>query len=53
MVEGPSKKDPSVVTTRTRGNKPLHVAAELEPGSYHRVVVRRAAPHHLLGSLVS
>ncbi len=51
MVEGPSKKNASVATTRTRGNKPLHVAADLEPGSYHRVVVDRAAPHHLFGSL--
>ncbi|HSF85509.1 MAG TPA: tRNA (N6-isopentenyl adenosine(37)-C2)-methylthiotransferase MiaB [Acidimicrobiia bacterium] len=53
MVEGPSKKDASVVTTRTRGNKLLHVAEQLEPGTYHRAVVDRAAPHHLLGSLVS
>jgi tRNA-2-methylthio-N6-dimethylallyladenosine synthase len=53
MVEGPSKKDPAVVTTRTRGNKLLHIAADLESGSFHQAVVDRAAPHHLLGSLVS
>jgi tRNA-2-methylthio-N6-dimethylallyladenosine synthase len=52
MVEGPSKKDSSVVTGRSRGNKPVHVAADLEPGSYHVAVVDRAAPHHLMGSLV-
>ena len=51
MVEGPSRKDPAVVTTRTRGNRPLHIAAALEPGSYHQAVVTRAAPHHLVGSL--
>ncbi len=53
MIEGPSKKDPAVVTGRTRGNKPLHLAAAVESGSYHDVIVDRAAPHHLLGSLVS
>jgi tRNA-2-methylthio-N6-dimethylallyladenosine synthase len=52
MVEGPSKKDPSITTTRTRGNKLLHVAADLEAGTFHDAVVDRAAPHHLLGSLV-
>ncbi len=52
MVEGPSKKDPAMLTTRTRGNKPLHVAADFAPGSYHDVVVTRAAPHHLIGSPV-
>ncbi len=51
MVEGTSRKDPSTVTTRTRGNRPLHVAADLEPGTYHHAVVTRAAPHHLVGSL--
>ncbi len=52
MVEGPSKKDPAVITARTRGNKPLHIAADLAPGSYHHALVTRAAPHHLVGSLV-
>jgi tRNA-2-methylthio-N6-dimethylallyladenosine synthase len=52
MVEGPSKKDPAFATTRTRGGKPVHIPGTLEPGAYLEVVVDRAAPHHLLGSLV-
>ncbi len=53
MVEGPSKKDPAFVTARTRQNLPIHVAADLDPGAYHELLVERAAPHHLVGSLVS
>ena len=53
LVEGPSKKDPAVMTARTRGNKPVHAAGEYEPGSYLNVEITRAAPHHLLGRAVS
>ena len=53
MVEGPSKKDPDVVTARTRGNKPLHLAGRYPAGSYLLARVDRAAPHHLIGSPAS
>jgi tRNA-2-methylthio-N6-dimethylallyladenosine synthase len=53
LVEGPSKKDPTVMTARTRGNKPIHAPGVYEPGSYLSVEVTRAAPHHLLGRVVS
>ncbi|MBA2338085.1 MAG: tRNA (N6-isopentenyl adenosine(37)-C2)-methylthiotransferase MiaB [Acidimicrobiia bacterium] len=50
MVEGPSRKDEAVVTSRTRGGLPLHVDGKHPAGSYLDVTVTRAAPHHLLGS---
>jgi tRNA-2-methylthio-N6-dimethylallyladenosine synthase len=54
LVEGPSKKDPSLQTGRTRQNKLVHFAAEgMSPGSYGRVRVDSAAPHFLRGTLVS
>lgn len=53
LVEGPSKKDPAVVTARTRGNKPVHAIGSFDPGTYLMVEVTRAAPHHLMGKVVS
>ncbi len=53
IVEGPSRKDPTVLTGRTRQNKLLHFRAEaLRPGTYATVVVTGAAPHHLRGDFV-
>jgi tRNA-2-methylthio-N6-dimethylallyladenosine synthase len=53
LVEGPSRKDPDVMTARTRGNKPVHAAGGFEAGTYLRVEITRAAPHHLMGKVVS
>jgi tRNA-2-methylthio-N6-dimethylallyladenosine synthase len=53
MVEGPSKREPSVATTRTRGNRIVHVAGTWPPGSLLTVEVTRAAPHYLEGVLPS
>jgi tRNA-2-methylthio-N6-dimethylallyladenosine synthase len=55
LVEGPSRKDPSVLTGRTRQNKLVHFRSPdpLRPGSYASVLVSRAAPHHLTGELVA
>jgi len=53
MVEGPSKRDPLVVTTRTRGNRIVHIPGEWEPGSTFESTVTRAAPHYLVGEPVS
>ena len=54
VVEGPSRKDPSVLTGRTRQNKLVHFAspAPLPPGTFALVAVTAAAPHHLAGDLV-
>ncbi len=54
LVEGPSKKDPSVLSGRTRQNKLVHFApgdAILPPGAYTEVRVASAAPHYLRGEL--
>ena len=51
VVEGPSKKDPSVMSGRTRQNKLVHFTPThpLRVGSYATVEVVSAAPHHLMG----
>ncbi|MFM8483251.1 MAG: TRAM domain-containing protein [Actinomycetota bacterium] len=51
LVEGPSKRDPSVTTGRTRQNKLVHFPVDrpLRIGSYALVEITDAAPHHLLG----
>ncbi|MEZ5245080.1 MAG: MiaB/RimO family radical SAM methylthiotransferase [Acidimicrobiales bacterium] len=53
-VEGPSKKDPSVLTGRTRRNTLVHFASPtpLRAGTYAQVEVTDARVNHLLGSLV-
>jgi tRNA-2-methylthio-N6-dimethylallyladenosine synthase len=58
IVEGPSKKNPDVVTGRTRQNKLVHFAPPRSPaqplrtGSYAHVEITRGAPHHLDGRFV-
>ena len=55
LVEGPSKKDASVTTGRTRQNKLVHFTTSGEPmpvGGYATVRITAAAPHHLKGELV-
>jgi len=52
MVEGPSKRDPAMATTRTRGNRLVHVAGTFDPGETMNLQITRAAPHFLEGSLV-
>ena len=54
LVEGPSRKDPAVLT---RPHPPeqaraLRLGARSGPGSYATVRVTGAAPHHLRGDLV-
>jgi tRNA-2-methylthio-N6-dimethylallyladenosine synthase len=55
LVEGPSKKDPAVLTGRTRQNKLVHFASErsLRAGTFADVCIVEAAPHHLKGELVA
>jgi tRNA-2-methylthio-N6-dimethylallyladenosine synthase len=54
VVEGPSRKDPEVLTGRTRQNKLVHFRSDtpLAVGSFAEVRVTTAAPHHLTGTLV-
>ena len=55
LVEGPSRKDPDVLTARTRQGKPVHFRATVAaaaPGSFASVTITHGAPHHLLGELV-
>ncbi len=49
MVEGPSKRDRAIATTRTRGNRIVHVPGSWEPGAVFTATVTRAAPHYLEG----
>ncbi len=50
LVEGPSRRDPSVVTARTRGNRIVHVPGGWPAGTFMDVTVTRAAPHYLEGA---
>ena len=52
LVEGPSKRDPSVLAGRTRQHRVVHFTAPhpLRAGAYAEVEITRAAPHHLAGT---
>jgi tRNA-2-methylthio-N6-dimethylallyladenosine synthase len=54
LVEGPSRKDRSVVAARTRQNRLVHFTppAGVRSGSYAAVEITAAAPHHLTGRFV-
>lgn len=53
VVEGPSKKDASILTGRTRQNKLVHFASEpLKPGTFALTEITDAAHQYLLGELV-
>jgi tRNA-2-methylthio-N6-dimethylallyladenosine synthase len=53
LVEGPSKKDPRVLSGRTRQNKLVHFTppSPVRAGSYADVLITDAGPHHLMGEL--
>jgi tRNA-2-methylthio-N6-dimethylallyladenosine synthase len=52
LSEGPSKKDPNVATTRTRGGKVVHVPGIIPAGTYLDVRIVGSSLHHLAGELV-
>jgi tRNA-2-methylthio-N6-dimethylallyladenosine synthase len=55
LVDGPSKKDPAVLSGRTRQNKLVHFAATDGPGMVGALVdvrITDAAPHWLRGDFV-
>lgn len=51
LVEGPSKRNPQVLSGRTRQNKLVHFTPThpVRSGAYVMVEITDAAPHHLLG----
>jgi len=49
LTEGPSRKDPRVATTRTRGGKLVHVEGQFPAGEFFDTEIVTAAPHHLFG----
>lgn len=54
LVEGPSKRNPDVVSARTRQNKLVHFVppGPMRPGTYVLLDIVDAAPHHLMGEFV-
>jgi tRNA-2-methylthio-N6-dimethylallyladenosine synthase len=54
LVEGPSKRNPQVLSGRTRQNKLVHFTPPhpLRSGAYALVEITEAAPHHLMGRFV-
>jgi len=54
LVEGPSRKNPGIITGRTRQNKLVHFPSpiSLRTGAYVSVTIVSAAPHHLGGEFV-
>jgi tRNA-2-methylthio-N6-dimethylallyladenosine synthase len=54
LVEGPSRKDASVLAARTRQNRLVHFTppTAVRPGAYAAVEIIGAAPHHLTGHFV-
>jgi tRNA-2-methylthio-N6-dimethylallyladenosine synthase len=54
LVEGPSKRNPDVLTGRTRQNKLVHFPSPgLAPGTFADVRITGGHPHHLSGELVA
>jgi tRNA-2-methylthio-N6-dimethylallyladenosine synthase len=52
LAEGPSRKDPSMATARTRTNKVVHLPGTFPPGTFLQARLERAAPSHLMGRVV-
>ncbi len=49
LTEGPSRKDPSMATARSRTNKIVHLPGEYPSGQFLEAEIIAAAPHHLVG----
>ena len=52
LAEGPSKKDPSMATTRTRTGKVVHVPGTMPAGRFLDARISAATQHYLVGSPV-
>jgi tRNA-2-methylthio-N6-dimethylallyladenosine synthase len=53
VVEGPSRKEPLLLTARTRQNKIVHFEGSLRAGTYATVGVVDGRAHHLVGRLLA
>ena len=51
LVEGPSRKDPQVIKSRTRGGKIVHIPGEYPVGSFLEAEITLARRHHLMARL--
>ncbi|MEX0756542.1 MAG: TRAM domain-containing protein [Acidimicrobiia bacterium] len=51
LVEGPSKKDETMATTRTRTGKVVHLPGVFPAGSFLSSQIVDATQHYLVGSL--
>lgn len=51
LIEGPSRKNPGVISGRTRQNKIVHFDGDLRAGSLAHVEVIEARGHYLIGDL--
>ncbi len=49
LTEGPSKKDPTMATARTEGNRVVHVEGVFPAGLFLQVEITSAHKHHLMG----
>lgn len=49
LTEGPSKKNPDMATTRTEGNRVVHIPGQYPAGEFLDVEITEAAQHHLVG----
>jgi tRNA-2-methylthio-N6-dimethylallyladenosine synthase len=54
LIEGPSKRDPAVLSGRSSQNKLVHLAGcePLGAGTFVTALITRGAPHFLVGELV-
>jgi tRNA-2-methylthio-N6-dimethylallyladenosine synthase len=52
LSEGPSRKDPGMITARTRGNKVVHTPGNHPAGTFLMARLDGAAPSHLMGTAV-
>jgi tRNA-2-methylthio-N6-dimethylallyladenosine synthase len=50
LSEGPSRKDPAMITARTRTNKVVHVPGVHASGTFLDARIVRASPSHLIGT---
>ena len=52
LSEGPSRKDPTMITARTRTNKVVHVPGSHRSGTFFEAHIERASPSHLVGTAI-
>ncbi|MGC2241970.1 MAG: tRNA (N6-isopentenyl adenosine(37)-C2)-methylthiotransferase MiaB [Acidimicrobiia bacterium] len=52
LSEGPSRKDATMATTRTRSGKVVHVPGEHAQGTFLEVEIETAHQHHLTGRVL-